>query len=96
MEKIKPNIKFKKDDIPIDINDLVEYILKDENIGKEPPSKKKKVKNKKKTKKTEIKNVSSSNSNLSNAENGTDENEVCEFRNKLRDWSINAKNVLFF
>lgn len=72
---------------------MVEYILKDENKRKETPSTKKKIKNKKKTKKAEVKNANSSNSNMSNTENGNDENEVCEFRNKLRDWSVNAKKV---
>ena len=73
----------------MNINELVEYILKDDKIGNNIVVKKKKGKNKKKTKK----NVNVTNSNKSNTENGNEENEVFEFRNKLRDWSINAKNV---
>jgi hypothetical protein len=78
----------------MDINQLVEFILKDDKISSREnfqAAKKKKGKNKKKAKKTDAKNVQIL--SLNTEGNCVDENEVFEFRNKLRDSSINANNV---
>ena len=68
-------------------NELLEYILNDDTVEKSKAQKKRNTKNKKKARKNKEKNE-----NIENV--GLEENEVYEFRNKLRDNSVNANLVL--
>ena len=86
IEKIKPNIKFKNKEGSMELNELLEYILKDENLELAP--KKKKAKNKKK------RNDKNCENNIENV--NIEDNEIYEFRNKLRDSSVKANLVFVF
>ena len=56
IEKIKPNIKFKNKEGSMELNELLEYILKDENLELAP--KKKKANNQKQAAHNQLSQVS--------------------------------------